>query len=84
MIKYRDKNGNVHEIEGDLFICQDKNGNEVFADDNITIIDWPSGDRVPCIVRYDKDECAFRADAKDSRFLAHNIYDRDVELIVEE
>lgn len=35
MIKYRDKDGKVHEIEGDLFVCKDKNCDDVFADDKM-------------------------------------------------
>jgi len=33
MITYRDKNGKVHEIEGDLFVTKDKNNEGVFAGD---------------------------------------------------
>lgn len=34
MIKYKDKSGKVIEIkEGRLFVCKDKNGKDVFADD---------------------------------------------------
>lgn len=35
MIKYRDKSGKIHEIEGDLFVTKDKNDKDVFADDKV-------------------------------------------------
>lgn len=39
MIKYRDKSGQVHEIQdGDLFVTKDKNVDDVFAGDKIKAI----------------------------------------------
>lgn len=36
MIKYRDKSGQIHEIQdGDLFVTKDKNGKDVFAGDRV-------------------------------------------------
>ena len=37
MIKYRDKNGKVRGIEGDLFVTKDKNGKDVFAGDKVLV-----------------------------------------------
>ena len=39
MIKYRDRNGIYHEIEGDMYVCDDKNGDKVFAGDEVLIYD---------------------------------------------
>ena len=33
MIKYKDPQGNIKEIEGRLFVCKDKNGKDVFEED---------------------------------------------------
>lgn len=45
MIKYRDPKGNIVEVEGDLFVCLDKNGEEAYAGDdtNAGIIRWGKG-----------------------------------------
>lgn len=40
MIRYRNKNGEIHEIEGDLFITKDKNGEDVFAGDRVKAGNW--------------------------------------------
>ena len=34
MIKYKDPQGNIKEIEGRLFICKDTKDNDVFAEDS--------------------------------------------------
>jgi len=39
MIKYRDweRNPEIHEIEGDLFVTKDKNGKDVFDKDEVLV-----------------------------------------------
>lgn len=64
MIRYRDKSRKVHEIEGDLFVCKDKNSKDVFAGDKVK-----SGKRVLTIV-WDKDCLQWRAGEEDNPYFA--------------
>lgn len=44
MIKYKDPQGNIIEVEGRLFVCKSKNGKDVFVGDIVSFVP-PSHDR---------------------------------------
>lgn len=67
MIKYKDKDNNIVEIEGKLFVTKDKHGKDVFAGDRVKRINGE-----PCFVEWFADEC---------RYVLHNndnYYDIDI------